>query len=152
MSWLMTNDMRVIVECSALSLSISIMLGCSVSESYFKTKASDGIPIEWRVLVSFFYLALRDGSWSSMYFLIVAASLTVICKVPLGKYSGLPWEEYGFWTGDTSWLQHQRTCTPATARTAFSSHGGICVYSIYSWVYRPCLGNVDDRYGTKTRQ
>lgn len=45
----MTNDMRVIVERSALS----VMLGCSVSESYFKTKGSDGIQIEWRVL-SFF--------------------------------------------------------------------------------------------------
>lgn len=46
----MTNDMRVIVERSALS----VMLGCSVSESYFKTKGSDGIQIEWRVL-SFFW-------------------------------------------------------------------------------------------------
>lgn len=33
MSWLVTNDVRVIVERSTLS----VMSGCSVSESYFKT-------------------------------------------------------------------------------------------------------------------
>lgn len=47
----MTNDMRVIVERCALS----IMSACAVSESYFKTKGSDGIQIEWRVFPFFFF-------------------------------------------------------------------------------------------------
>lgn len=75
MSWLMTNDMRVIVERSALS--VSIMSGCCVSESYFKTKGSDGIQIEWR---GFFFFFLRhkmgvDRVVSTVYFLTVAAWL-----------------------------------------------------------------------------
>lgn len=93
MSWLMTNDMRVIVERSALS----VMSGCSVSESYFKTKSSDGIQIEWSFfffLLFFFtyiFLAQRDGGWSSGLDCVLSrcSSLTDIWKVPLGKYSGL---------------------------------------------------------------
>lgn len=70
----MTNDMRVIVERSALS----VTSGCSVSESYFKTKGSDGIQIEWRVFSSFFFFFWRcemgvDGAVSTVYFLTVAA-------------------------------------------------------------------------------
>lgn len=69
----MTNDMRVIVELSALS--ISVMSGCSVSESYFKTKGSDGIQIEWR-LFSLFFLRCEmgvDRVVLTVYFLTVAA-------------------------------------------------------------------------------
>jgi len=68
----MTNDMRVIVERSALS----VMLGCSVSESYFKTKGSDGIQIEWRVLSFFFFGRCEmgvDRVVLTAYFLTVAA-------------------------------------------------------------------------------
>lgn len=137
---------------TALSLSPSPSCRVAVLVSHIsKLKALMGFRSSGEFLFLFFYLALRDGSWSSVYFLIVAASLTVICKVPLGKYSGLP-------RNTVSGLETPAGCsikelrTPATAWTAFSSHGGICVYSIYSWMYRPCLGNVDDRYGTKTRQ
>lgn len=74
MSRLMTNDMQVIVECGALS----VMSGCSVSESYFKTKGSDGIQIEWRVF-PFLYLFFRrsemgvDRVVQAAYFLTGAA-------------------------------------------------------------------------------
>lgn len=73
----MTNDMRVIVEfaahscvCVCVSLSPSPWRR-SVSESYFKTKGSDGIQIQPRVLLELFtyfffsippFSALRDGS------------------------------------------------------------------------------------------
>lgn len=71
----MTNDMRVIVERSALS----VMSACSVSESYFKTKGSDGIQIERRVFsfLSFFrrYEMGVDGVVLTVYFLTVAAWL-----------------------------------------------------------------------------
>lgn len=67
--------MRVIVEfaahsCVCVSLSVSMASCRSVSESYFKTKGSDGIQIQPRVLLElftcFFFVfllsALRDGS------------------------------------------------------------------------------------------
>jgi len=70
----MTNDMRVMEECSALS--VSIMSACSVSESYFKTKGSDGIQIERRVFLTFFGGRCEmgvDRVVMNVYFLTVAA-------------------------------------------------------------------------------
>lgn len=129
----MTNDMRVIVERSALS----VTSGCSVSESYFKTKGSDGIQIEWRVFSSFF-LALWDGGWWSGFDCVLShcSSLTDIWKVPLGKYSGLPGADYR-----VSWLETPAGCSikelhmPATAYAACSSHGG----NVYVYVLMDVL-------------
>lgn len=64
----MTNDMRVIVEFAALSPSFSpspSRRGCSVSESYFKTKGSDGIQIRPRVLLHLFFcfFFFPFGAW-----------------------------------------------------------------------------------------
>lgn len=122
MSWLMTNDMRVIVERSALS----ILTGCSVSESYFKTKGSDGIQIEWRVF--FFFLALWDGGWSSGFDCVLShcSSLTDIWKVPLGKYSGL----LGLNTEFLDW----KCQLAAASQNYYSVHciqlskGNVCLY------------------------
>lgn len=75
----MTDDMRVAVELRAL---LSVTSGCS--ESYFKTKASDGT--DWRGFFSFCYFfflfvfnleAVRCGGVdrvvSTVYLLTVAA-------------------------------------------------------------------------------
>lgn len=131
MSWLMTNDMRVIVEHSALS--VSIMSGCSVSESYFKTKGSDGIQIEWRVFWGFFFFWRWemgvDRVVSTVYFLTVAAWL-ISEKVPLGKYSGLPGLNAEFLVWRRQLAAASRSCTrrPQRPHTASSSHGGMYVY------------------------
>ena len=130
----MTNDMRVMVECSALS----VMSACSVSESYFKTKGSDGIQIERRVFSFFWGGALWDGGWWSGFNCVLShcSSLTNIWKVPLGKYSGLPW------LITVSWLEMPADCSIKELHERrpqlslhHSSHGGECM-STYS-----CMGH-----------
>lgn len=113
----MTNDMRVIVEQRFLS----ITSGCSVSESYFKTKGSDGIQIEWRDYYFIFFWRCEMGCWLSGFDCVLShcSSLTDIWKVPLGKYSGLnTGAEYR-----VPWLQMPAGCrikelhTPASIYT-----------------------------------
>lgn len=143
MSWLMTNDMRVIVERGALSA----VSACSVSESYFKTlslwRDSDRVQ-RFFFSSNFIFWAPWDGGWSSGYDCVLSpcSSLTVIWKVPLVKYSGLPGLNTELWW--SAWVGSY-----CARRVRLSP--GECI-SIWSRMWAPCSGNVDDRYGTKTRQ
>ena len=84
------------MKCASLWSALSVMSAWSVSESYFKTRGSDGIQIEWRVFFSFLGRALCDGGWWSGLDCVLShrSSLTDIWKVPLGKNSGLLVADY----------------------------------------------------------
>lgn len=118
---------------TALSPSPSCRVA-SVSESYFKTKGSDGIQIEWRVFRGFFFFWRWemgvDRVVSALYFLTVAAWL-ISEKVPLGKYSGLPGLNAEFLVWRRQLAAASRSCTrrPQRPHTASGSHAGnVCLY------------------------
>lgn len=129
--------------CASLWSALSVMSAWSVSESYFKTRGSDGIQIEWRVFFSFLGRVLCDGGWWSGLDCVLShcSSLTDIWKVPLGKNSGLLVADY---------IRVSCVESPAGRSIKEPQRGGECM-SIMKVRYGPCLGNVDDRYGTKTR-
>lgn len=130
MSWLMTNDMRVVVERGALSA----VSACSVSESYFKTlslwRDSDRVQ-RFFFSSNFIFWAPWDGGWSSGYDCVLSpcSSLTVIWKVPLVKYSGLPGLNTELWWSAWAGCAVKELQTPATALAASGSpRGNVFLY------------------------
>lgn len=73
-----------------------------------------------------------------------SSNLTDICKRSISReYSH--GEEAVLWTGDTGWLQ------PHCGGLQLPRGAGGCLY-VHGCIRRSCLGNVNGRYGTKTRQ
>ena len=139
---------------TALSPSPSCRVAVLVSH-ISKLKALMGFRSSGEFLGFFSFLALGDGGWSSGFNCVLShcSSLTDIWKSPIRKIQWATGAECR-----VSCLETAAGCsigephTPATASAhCVQLSRGECM-SIYSWMYTPCLGNVDDRYGTKTRQ
>lgn len=91
MSWLMTNNMQVIVARSALSPSHRVAVLVS---HISKLKAWMGFRSSGEFFLFFFFPSFQGAvrwGWSSAYDCVLShcSSLTDFWKVPLGKYSGL---------------------------------------------------------------
>lgn len=126
----------------ALLLSTSIMAVALVSNGSKLGGALAGLILSGEdfffFLFSFRFLSLGAEWWELIEGFGPRTSLylTDICKSPISRGCIS-------WTGDTGWLQHHRGCVQPPREE--------CV-SVYSRMCRPCLGNVNDRYGTETRQ
>lgn len=105
----------------------------SVSESYFKTKGSDGIQIQPRVLLElftyffFFYSSFFGAEgWESMVFALTVYFLTVQQRArPLGE----GWRGGGGRSGE-SFSGSGGTAEAAEALRLWQGVGECCVYSV----------------------
>lgn len=150
--WHMTNDVQVIVEWSAPPLHLHH--SCSIREQWFKTRGSGGIDIEWRGFLFSFFNVFVSRRWAmgvdrgffffkTVYFLVAPVTWLISVKDPLVENTAMGRRRF-------CGLETLAGCSLiAEACSCLGGRG--CLY-IHGCIRRPCLGNVNGRYGTKTRQ